>query len=249
MYIISFFLCLLTISSVYAAITFDGTKSSYAQYRSWQPSNGVVGIITLHFKTHLKDSLLLYQDDGLKDFLSIELQNGQIITTLTTSRKSTKVLIGNDLDDMNWHILMLQLDGNRLQLTLDRIHTKNATNLPPNEALRSSRYLYLGGLPRSLSLSDLSWTDAAFKKGFVGCVKKLLMTNTDNKQEKAVLVKSKGTKSGCLNECRVKNPCQNNGTCINRFSKAVCDCTGTGYEGTTCQKGKKNYNSLKDLFF
>jgi hypothetical protein len=97
--------------------------------------------------------------------------------------------------------------------------------------------MYIGGLPRSLSLSTLSSPQAAFKKRFVGCMKKLMMTNVENLLQRASLISSKGTKSGCLNECRVRNPCLNKGKCINRFSKAKCDCSGTGFEGQRCEKG------------
>lgn len=243
----AFFLvvCLLLMSSSHGAITFDGSKSSFAQFHKWQPSSsssGVVGTLSFHFKTHLKNSLLVYQDDGQSDYISIELKNGKILTTSGTLSNSVRVDIGQDLDDMNWHILMVKIAGNSVTLTLDKSLTKTANNLPKNSALSvSSGYLYVGGLPRSRSLSSLSWMGAAFKKGFVGCVKKLMVTTKENNLERAVLIKSKGTKSGCLNECRAQNPCLNNGRCINRFSKAKCDCSGTGFEGTKCEKGKFIY--------
>ena len=34
-------------------------------------------------------------------------------------------------------------------------------------------------------------------------------------------------------------PCQNNGTCTNTASGYTCNCTGTGYEGATCQTGNE----------
>lgn len=242
MEIFSFAVCLLLVSASSAAITFDGLKSSFAQYERWQPSSsslGVVGRLSLHFKTHLKDSLLLYQDNGRKDYFTIELSEGKVIATFGVARKSVKIEIGQDLDDVNWHILVVQLNGSRAVLTLDKTHIKAANNLPRNGALiNTSGYLYIGGLPRSLILSSLSWMGAAFKKGFVGCIKKLMLTNDANNLDKAVLMMSKGTKSGCLNKCRARNPCLNNGKCINRFSEAKCDCTGTGFDGEKCDKGK-----------
>lgn len=233
---------LVFVSGSFGAITFDGLKSSYAQYESWRPASSLssfVGKLSLYFKTHAKDSLLLYQDDSSKDYISIELTEGKIVATFGTARKVVKLEVGQDLDDMSWHNLVVEISGNRATLTLDKTLTKTVRNLLRNAALLNPLSdLYIGGLPRSLSLKSLSWTEAAFKKGFVGCVKKLLITKTTTNLERAVLIKSKGTKSGCLNECRARNPCLNNGNCINRFSRAKCNCTDTGFEGEKCEKGK-----------
>ena len=32
--------------------------------------------------------------------------------------------------------------------------------------------------------------------------------------------------------------CANNGQCIDGINDFTCDCTGTGYEGETCQTGE-----------
>ena len=40
-----------------------------------------------------------------------------------------------------------------------------------------------------------------------------------------------------INEC-VSEPCQNNGTCIDRVNKYRCDCDGTGYTGKNCETGE-----------
>ena len=44
-----------------------------------------------------------------------------------------------------------------------------------------------------------------------------------------------------IDECATGTPCINGGTCTNTPAGSfTCDCTGTGYEGDTCQTGKYN---------
>ena len=40
-----------------------------------------------------------------------------------------------------------------------------------------------------------------------------------------------------VNECKVKDPCIHNGTCINNNGSYVCDCT-SGWQGKHCEDGK-----------
>lgn len=40
-----------------------------------------------------------------------------------------------------------------------------------------------------------------------------------------------------MNECFVKEPCQNNGTCVNNEGSYHCSCSA-GWEGKHCDIGK-----------
>ena len=43
-----------------------------------------------------------------------------------------------------------------------------------------------------------------------------------------------------VDECSTGTPCDNGGACQNTPGTFTCDCSGTGYEGETCQNGN-NY--------
>ena len=47
--------------------------------------------------------------------------------------------------------------------------------------------------------------------------------------------------SNCVvdtNECNTGTPCLNGGVCSDTPGSFTCNCSGTGYEGDTCQNGK-----------
>ena len=40
-----------------------------------------------------------------------------------------------------------------------------------------------------------------------------------------------------INECNTGTPCLNGGVCSNTLGSFTCNCSGTGYQGVTCQNG------------
>jgi len=52
------------------------------------------------------------------------------------------------------------------------------------------------------------------------------------------VLKGESVAPGCLNQCATQNPCENSGKCINMFTRAACDCFGTGYDGVRCTTRK-----------
>ena len=45
----------------------------------------------------------------------------------------------------------------------------------------------------------------------------------------------RGRKCKDINECQRKNPCQNDGLCLNHPGNYLCNCQGTGYDGDHCE--------------
>ncbi|EDO36419.1 predicted protein, partial [Nematostella vectensis] len=217
-------------------VSFVDPKSSFAQHQQWRVSSN--GTLTFSFKTFLKDALLIYQDDGVMDYFNLELKVGRLLLNIRTGRKTSQVTLGNQLNDLSWHQVSIHVEHVKIGLTLDD-HTRVVKIPRKNLALKNnpSRYLYFGGLPRSLSISTLSFPAVVFAKRFTGCIKDVEIQTGNGVQEELRLVESKGRVRGCRNACR-SNPCQNGGRCINKIWSSACDCSGTGFYGNQCTEGE-----------
>lgn len=104
--------------------------------------------------------------------------------------------------------------------------------------------MYLGGLPESragLILPTELWT-AMLNYGYVGCIRDLFIDGrSKNIRQLAELQNAAGVKSSCsrtsAKQCD-SYPCKNNAVCKDGWNRFICDCTGTGYWGRTCERGE-----------
>ena len=99
------------------------------------------------------------------------------------------------------------------------------------------------------------WT-ALLNYGYVGCIRDLFIDGqSKDVRRMAEVQKATGVKPSCSKEppkqC-LSNPCQNNGVCREGWNRYVCDCSGTGYLGRSCERGKtsgfKQFCSVFHLF-
>jgi len=110
--------------------------------------------------------------------------------------------------------------------------------------------MYLGGLPENragLILPTELWT-AMLNYGYVGCIRDLFIDGrSKNIRQLAEAQNAAGVKSSCsrlsTKQCD-SYPCKNNAVCKDGWNRFICDCTGTGYWGRTCERGKLNYAEL-----
>ena len=104
--------------------------------------------------------------------------------------------------------------------------------------------MYLGGLPENragLILPTELWT-AMLNYGYVGCVRDLFIDGrSKNIRQLAEMQNAAGVKSSCsrmsAKQCD-SYPCKNNAVCKDGWNRFICDCTGTGYWGRTCERGE-----------
>lgn len=104
--------------------------------------------------------------------------------------------------------------------------------------------MYLGGLPENragLILPTELWT-AMLNYGYVGCIRDLFIDGrSKNIRQLAEMQNAAGVKSSCsrmsAKQCD-SYPCKNNAMCKDGWNRFICDCTGTGYWGRTCERGK-----------
>lgn len=114
-----------------------------------------------------------------------------------------------------------------------------------SEILDLDDNLYLGGLPENklgMVFPTEVWT-ALLNYGYVGCIRDLFIDGQSKDVRRlAEIQKAAGVKPSCSKEppkqC-LSNPCQNNGVCREGWNRYVCDCSGTGYLGRSCERGRK----------
>lgn len=153
-----------------SAMTFLDKSQSYAIYDSWNITEA--GKLELTFKTQSSYCVILYVDSrkvdsyGIYDktnnkgstssgnvkvdhsFLHVALEQGSVVVTQQiASQKNTRVVrIGYDLNDLEWHHLVITKFVGTLQVELDSLH--KIVNYPNNleEKFRIESRLYVGGL-------------------------------------------------------------------------------------------------------
>lgn len=107
--------------------------------------------------------------------------------------------------------------------------------------------MYLGGLPENragLILPTELWT-AMLNYGYVGCIRDLFIDGrSKNIRQLAEMQNAAGVKSSCsrmsAKQCD-SYPCKNNAVCKDGWNRFICDCTGTGYWGRTCERGEWDF--------
>lgn len=110
--------------------------------------------------------------------------------------------------------------------------------------------MYLGGLPENraaLILPTELWT-AMLNYGYVGCIRDLFIDGrSKNIRQLAEMQNAAGVKSSCsrmsAKQCD-SYPCKNNAVCKDGWNRFICDCTGTGYWGRTCERGESRGDAL-----
>lgn len=87
------------------------------------------------------------------------------------------------------------------------------------------------------------WT-ALLNYGYVGCIRDLFVDGQSKDIRRlAEAQRAVGVKPSCSREppkqC-LSNPCQHNGVCREGWNRYVCDCSGTGYLGRSCERGEND---------
>lgn len=109
---------------------------------------------------------------------------------------------------------------------------------------------------RTVLRTDLSpppqvWT-ALLNYGYVGCIRDLFVDGQSKDIRRlAEAQRAVGVKPSCSREppkqC-LSNPCQHNGNCREGWNRYVCDCSGTGYLGRSCERGTAGLDWTRPLW-
>ncbi|XP_028252731.1 neurexin 3b isoform X2 [Parambassis ranga] len=229
------------------------TPDSYLALPKWNTKR--VGSISFDFRTSEPNGLILFtqgkpQDrrdsKGLKnnkvDFFAVELLDGGLYLLLDMGSGTIKVKATQaKVNDGSWHHVDIQRDGRSGIISVNSRRTP-FTASGENEILDLEGDLYLGGLPDSrvgLVLPTELWT-AMLNYGYVGCVRDLFIDGRSKDiRQIAQSQNMTGIKSSCSKvtgkQCD-SNPCKNSGVCKEGWNRFICDCTGSGFWDSTCER-------------
>jgi len=101
--------------------------------------------------------------------------------------------------------------------------------------------LYVGGLSSNWSRLPVDMWTAEWRRGFVGCMSDLVVNServdlVKVGRDQEVLGLIEHCESPAVSAC-ASRPCLHNGRCVDGWNRFTCDCTMTGYRGTSCQHG------------
>uniref|UniRef100_A0A8C1PKJ4 Neurexin 1 n=1 Tax=Cyprinus carpio TaxID=7962 RepID=A0A8C1PKJ4_CYPCA len=235
-------------------VTFE-TPESFITLDKWSAKKA--GSISFDFRTTEPNGLLLFSHGKPKpqqqkdpkspktlkvDFFAIEMLDGHLYLLLDMGSGTTKTrAVNKKVNDGEWYHVDFQRDGRSGTISVNSIRTPY--NAPgESEILDLDDMLYLGGLPEEragLIFPTEVWT-ALLNYGYVGCVRDLFMDGQSKDIRRiAEAQRAVGVKPSCSKEppkqC-LSNPCLNSGTCREGWNRYVCDCSGTGYLGRSCER-------------
>ncbi|KAM9703236.1 neurexin 3b isoform 16-T16 [Menidia menidia] len=229
------------------------TPDSYLALPKWNTKR--VGSISFDFRTSEPNGLILFthgkpqnrrdakgQKNNKVDFFAVELLDGGLYLLLDMGSGTIKVKATQaKVNDGAWHHVDIQRDGRSGIISVNSRRTP-FTASGENEILDLEGDLYLGGLPDNragLVLPTELWT-AMLNYGYVGCVRDLFIDGRSKdirqigQSQNVTGIKfscSKATGKQCDS-----SPCKNNGVCKEGWNRFVCDCTGTGFWDSTCER-------------
>ncbi|XP_071250465.1 neurexin-1a-like isoform X3 [Salvelinus alpinus] len=234
-------------------ITFE-TPESFITLNKWNAKK--TGSISFDFRTTEPSGLLLFSHGKPKqapkdskspltlkvDFFAIEMLDGHLYLLLDMGSGTTKTrAVNKKVNDGEWYHVDFQRDGRSGTIS---INTQRQAYTAPGESeiLDLDDNLYLGGLPENklgMVFPTEVWT-ALLNYGYVGCIRDLFIDGqSKDVRRMAEVQKAAGVKPSCSKEppkqC-LSNPCQNNGVCREGWNRYVCDCSGTGYLGRSCER-------------
>ncbi|XP_041431030.1 neurexin-3 isoform X11 [Xenopus laevis] len=233
-------------------ISFESPEA-YISLPKWNTKR--MGSISFDFRTTEPNGLILFthgkpqdrkdvrsQKNTKVDFFAVELLDGHLYLLLDMGSGTIKVKATNKkANDGEWCHVDIQRDGRSGTISVNTKRTP-FTASGESEILDLEGDMYLGGLPENragLILPTELWT-AMLNYGYVGCIRDLFIDGrSKNIRQLAEAQNAAGVKSSCSRDSGKQcdgYPCKNNAACRDGWNRFVCDCTGSGHWGRTCER-------------
>ncbi|KAF5908914.1 neurexin-2-like isoform X1, partial [Clarias magur] len=228
-------------------ISFD-TSAAYVSLPHW--SGKKTGSISFDFRTTEPSGLLLFSHGHTQgsrehrprvDFFAMELLDGFLYLLMDMGSGSVKLKASNKkVNDGEWCHVDFQREGRKGSISVNGRSMPFSTN-EGSEILDLDGEMYLGGLPeesKTLPLPPEVWT-ASLRLGFVGCMRDMFVDGRSRDLRRlSELQGAAGVSVSCTRETHRRcstEPCFHGGHCHEGWNRHVCDCTGTGYLGPSCE--------------
>ncbi|XP_061853772.1 neurexin 3 isoform X7 [Colius striatus] len=220
-------------------LEFMGIPNQWARYLRWDASTR--SELSFQFKTNVSAGLLLYFDDGgVCDFLCLSLVDGRIQLQFSVDCAETTVISDKQVNDSNWHFLMVSRNHLRTVLVLDG-EAKPGEVRPQRQYMNIVSDLFVGGVPLDIRPAALTLDGVLGEPPFQGFILDLKYGNSEPQ-----LLGSQGVRLEMEGLC-AENPCENGGTCFLLDGEPHCDCSATGYVGKLCSEDVNHVPGLSHL--
>ncbi|XP_054017950.1 neurexin 3 isoform X27 [Dryobates pubescens] len=220
-------------------LEFMGIPNQWARYLRWDASTR--SELSFQFKTNVSAGLLLYFDDGgVCDFLCLSLVDGRIQLQFSVDCAETTVITDKQVNDSNWHFLMISRNHLRTVLVLDG-EAKPGEVRPQRQYMNIVSDLFVGGVPLDIRPAALTLDGVLGEPPFQGFILDLKYGNSEPQ-----LLGSQGVRLEMEGLC-AENPCENGGTCFLLDGEPHCDCSATGFAGRLCSEDVNHIPGLSHL--
>lgn len=158
---------------------------------------------SFNFKTKEDNGAILYSKGPGSKFVAIEIVDGflNFVHDNGFGTKRTVVPTPEKISDNKWHMFdvrEIQQGGKRnYHVTVDG--TSRNTEIPSNQGLDLTGYLYFGGLPSSMFKDPIVKTKIQSTHGFMGC-----LASVDMNGQSPDLIASADNKDSIINQCTGK---------------------------------------------
>uniref|UniRef100_A0A672IB29 FAT atypical cadherin 1a n=1 Tax=Salarias fasciatus TaxID=181472 RepID=A0A672IB29_SALFA len=222
------------------SLTFSG--SGYVKYHLMENENKELMKLSLRLRTFSSHATVMYAKGT--DYSILEIVNGRLQYKFDCGSGSGLVSVHSaQVNDGEWHSVLLEVDGNYAKLVLDRVHAASGTAPGTLRTLNLDNSIYFGGHARQHA-SARHGRSLPTTSGLRGCMEAIALNgqelplNTRARRAHAVLEDIVDVSPGCAlapAESCSSNPCTNGGSCTSLPNGGYfCKCPAS-FMGTHCE--------------
>uniref|UniRef100_A0A3P9BA33 Contactin associated protein family member 5 n=1 Tax=Maylandia zebra TaxID=106582 RepID=A0A3P9BA33_9CICH len=210
-------------------------ESSYLYFPTLQAE--LASDISFYFKTSAPSGVFL-ENQGLKDFIRVELSSPSVVTFSFDVGNGAAVLSVKShvpLNDRQWHYVRAERNAKEASVQVDQLPLRFLEAPADGHLrLRLSSQLFVG--------------TASQQRGFLGCIRSLTANGVSfDLEERAKM--TPGVSAGCPGYCTGSSSlCHNRGRCVEKSNGYICDCSQSAYGGTTCNQGESLETTVQAPF-